>query len=645
MCGIAGSLGGSVCNVGTLQQMASTLSHRGPDDEGLWFDPNAGIGLVHRRLSILDLSRAGHQPMSSPDDRYVIVFNGEIYNHLKLRTELEQMGQASSWCGHSDTETLLACFLAWGIEVTLRKTVGMFAFAMWDKKDRTLTLARDRLGEKPLYYGWQGNTFLFGSELKALKVHPEFRFEINRGALSTFMRYSYIPAPQSIYRDIYKLFPGTLLTVCADDHFKFKPVTYWSLHEIARQTLQTPFTGTDAEALQELETRLSEAVALQQISDVPLGTFLSGGIDSSTIVALMQAQATRPVHTYTIGFEHEKNYDEAVHARVIARHLGTNHEELYVTPEEARAVIPKLATIYDEPFADSSQIPTFLISQMARLHVTVSLSGDAGDELFGGYNRYFWIRRLLKLPSPIRRLLATGIMAFNSTQLSRIYEVLQPILPATLRVSMPSDKVHKLARVLAANSEFDIYQSLVSTWPNPNGLVTGGNDVTDLSSTWKELTDLGAPENIMMALDAMTYLPDDILCKVDRAAMGVSLETRMPFLDHRVVEFAWRLPLNMKLRNGQGKWILRQLLYKYVPKELVKRPKMGFGVPIDSWLRGPLRDWAEDLLSEDRLKRDGFFHESPIRSKWAEHLSGRRNWQHGLWNVLMFQAWLEANRH
>jgi len=641
VCGFAGSLGAGECDEKSLRRMVANLRHRGPDDYGLWFDHSVAIGLVHARLSILDLSSAGHQPMSSESGRYVIVFNGEIYNHQRLRAELDQTGQAFNWRGHCDTETLLAGFCAWGIEHTLRKSVGMFALAVWDKQTHTLTLARDRLGEKPLYYGWQGDTFLFGSELKALKEHPAFGAEIDRNALAAFVRYSYIPAPQSIYRGIHKLLPGTLLSVRAGVRAGSKSVPYWSLLDVARQGLRAAFTGSDAEALQGLEARLSEAVALQQISDVPIGAFLSGGVDSATIVALMQAQSIRPIHTFTIGFDHLQ-YDEAVHARAVARHLGTDHTELYVTPEDARAVIPQLPILYDEPFGDSSQIPTFLVSQLARCSVIVSLSGDAGDELFGGYNRYAWTRKLLKVPAPLRRFLAAGLTALSPAQWDRIYSAMQPMLPSSLQVRMPGDRAHKLSQVLAVDSDATLYQNLVSTWPNPDTVVFGDRGPINLSHAWDALSDFDAPECRMMLLDALTYLPDDILCKVDRASMGVSLELRVPFLDHRVVEYAWRLPLHMKIRNGQGKWILRQLLYKYVRKELIERPKMGFAVPIDVWLRGPLREWAEDLLSETRLKQEGFFNPAPIRQKWVEHLSGQRNWQHQLWNSLMFQAWLES---
>lgn len=646
----------------TLDAMATAIAHRGPDDRGIWLDADTGIGLAHRRLSILDLSPAGHQPMPSLSGRYVLVFNGEIYNHLELREELERnhphpsppplRGRESSlegegslrWRGHSDTETLLAGFETWGIAATLQRAIGMFAIAVWDRAERNLTLARDRLGEKPLYYGWQGDCFLFGSELKALRAHPVFNSAIDRDALSLFLRHNCIPAPYSIYQGIHKLPPGTLLTLpSANRHVDPVPVAYWSLRDAVEQGQAQPFQGTDAEAITALDDLLRDAVQRQQLADVPLGAFLSGGVDSSTIVALMQAQSSQPVKTFTIGF-HESAYNEAPYAKAVAHHLGTDHTELYVTPEEARAVISRLPEIYDEPFSDSSQIPTFLVSELTRQQVTVSLSGDAGDELFGGYNRYLlagsiW-RKIRWLPPTLRTLAARSMTALSPAAWDRFYGVLARVLPPRWRFSLPGDKAHKLAEILTAASPELIYRGLVSHWPQPATVVIGATEPTTVlnqAAAWPDL----CFDQRMLYLDALSYLPDDILVKVDRAAMAVSLETRVPLLDHRVVEFAWRLPLAMKIRHGESKWILRQVLDRYVPRTLIERPKMGFGVPLDRWLRGPLRDWAEDLLDESRLRREGFFHPEPIRHKWAEHLAGTRNWQYHLWDVLMFQAWLE----
>ena len=626
-------------------KMANALVHRGPDDAGVWLDEPAGIALAFARLSILDLSPAGHQPMVSATGRFVIVFNGEIYNHLLLRSNLEQGGNAPPWRGHSDTETLLAGFEAWGIEKTLKKTVGMFAIALWDRDEKVLTLARDRIGEKPLYYGFQKNTFLFGSELKALRKHPDFIGEIDRDVICLYLRYCYIPAPFSIYKGIQKLLPGNYIQVPIArgpiELCSIAPIPYWSLAEVAAKGMAQTFAGTDVEALAELEIRIFEAIASQQISDVPLGAFLSGGIDSSTIVALMQAQSSRPIHTFTIGFD-EQHFNEAVYAKSVARNLGTDHTEWYVSPEEALSVIPRLPTLYDEPFADPSQIPTFLVSQLARRSVTVSLSGDAGDELFGGYNRYTWAGRVQRIPLLIRKLLAGGFTALSPAQWDKIYAILLPLLPRSLQIRMPGDKAHKLAPLLKIGSASAIYKQVTSTWTNPEEFVLGSYEPYDITQKWDTLPYFNSQEHRMMFLDALTYLPDDILCKVDRAAMGVSLETRVPFLDHRVVEYAWQLPLNMKIRNGQSKWILRQLLYKYVPKELIERPKMGFGVPIDSWLRGPLKEWAEELLNEYRLRQEGYINPVPIRKKWAEHLSGKLNWQYHLWSLLMFEAWYQT---
>jgi len=648
MCGLTGFLGagGGEGAAPIARRMADTLVHRGPDDAGVWTDAPAGIALAHRRLAILDLSAAGHQPMVSASGRYVIAFNGEIYNHLDLRRALEQAGAAPAWRGHSDTETLLAAFDAWGIRASIERCTGMFALAVWDTQARVLTLVRDRLGEKPLYYGWQGDgeraCFLFGSELKALKAHHAFHAEIDRDALCLLMRHNCIPAPHSIYRGIHKLQPGCLLTVSL---VRREPVieSYWSLAEVAVVGNRQSFTGSPEQAVDELEALLKSAVRQQMVADVPLGAFLSGGIDSSTIVALMQAQSTRPVHTFTIGFN-EAGYNEAVHAQAVARHLGTDHTELYVTPRQALDVIPGLPALYCEPFADSSQVPTFLVSQLARRKVTVSLSGDAGDELFAGYNRYTLARgvwgKLSRLPLALRAGLATGMQSLSPAAWNRLLGPLQPLAPKSLRLANLGDKLHKAAGVLGARSLDELYLGLVTHW-EPEGLVLGGSEPTTcLRGNPLPLAGLDAVQR-MMALDALTYLPDDILTKVDRAAMGVSLESRVPFLDHRVVEFAWRIPQSMKLRDGVGKWILRQVLYRHVPRELIERPKMGFGVPIDAWLRGPLRDWAEALLDEGRLRAEGYFNPAPIRAKWAEHLSGKRNWQYLLWDVLMFQAWLE----
>lgn len=652
MCGITGFWQRSDFSIGDAQavaeRMADRIAYRGPDDSGVWLDEHAGLALAHRRLSIVDLSPSGHQPMISFSGRYVIVFNGEIYNHTDLRQALtDGMDAPARWRGHSDTETLLAAFEIWGVEDTLRRAVGMFAIALWDREERSLVLARDRMGEKPLYYGWQGEVFLFGSELKALKAHRAFKGEINRDALTLFLRHNCIPAPYSVYQGIRKLLPGTCLRIPFDKGVgaaqEAQPEAYWSLREVV-ESAPGKFAGSEKDAIDGLEAKLKEAIGLQMMADVPLGAFLSGGIDSSTVVALMQAQSGRSVKTFTIGFN-EAGYNEAEHAKAVARHLGTDHTELYVTPEQAMNVIPRLPALYDEPFSDSSQIPAFLISNLAKQHVSVALSGDAGDELFGGYNRYLWTPALWekwgKIPSPLRRIAAGGLNAFSPRSWDRLYGAVAGLLPSNLRVAQPGNKAHKLARVLSAESGEGIYYDLVSHWDMPCDVVVGASEPRTLltdRAAWPRIAEL---EQRMMYLDAMSYLPNDILTKVDRAAMGVSLETRVPFLDHRVVEYAWQLPLAMKIRDGQGKWILRQVLYRHVPQELIDRPKMGFAVPIDTWLRGPLKDWAESLLDESRLKREGFFHPQPIRRKWQEHLSGGRNWQHHLWDVLMFQAWLE----
>ena len=649
MCGFTGFLGNILHDASSLTAllvaMGERISARGPDSTGTWHDASAGIGLCHRRLAIVDLSPAGSQPMSSTTGRYVIAFNGEIYNHVSIRKELQDLRQAPSWRGHSDTETLLAGIEAWGLEATLKKSIGMFAIALWDRQTCDLTLVRDRMGEKPLYYGWQGSgnerVFLFGSELKALKAHPNFAAEIDRSSLSLLLRHNYIPAPYSIYQGIAKLAPGCLLSVSLRQR-ELKICKYWDAIEVARAAVAHPFAGTADQAVDFLEVLAKDAVRQQMMADVPLGAFLSGGIDSSTVVALMQAQSSRPVKTFTIGFN-DQGYNEAVHAKAVARHLGTEHTELYVTSEQAMEVIPRLPRMYCEPFADSSQIPTFLVSQLAKQHVTVSLSGDAGDELFCGYNRYqitenLW-HKLAFVPAPLRALMAKGITALSPAA----WNSLAGCIPGAGRYVSLGDKLHKGAGVLASTSLDELYLGMVSHLRNPaNWVIDGQEPPTHLTGLRTELGGLNAIER-MMVLDMITYLPDDILVKVDRAGMAVSLENRVPFLDHRVVKFAWSLPLTYKLRGGQTKWPLRQLLYRHVPRELIDRPKMGFGVPLEHWLRGPLRDWAEDLLNEDRLAREGYFQPAPIRKIWVEHLSGRRNWMAQLWNIIMFQAWLEAN--
>ncbi|NMG08830.1 asparagine synthase (glutamine-hydrolyzing) [Brasilonema sp. UFV-L1] len=648
MCGITGFFN-TVRQMSTIemksvvQDMSHALYHRGPDNGDIWIDTENGIALGHRRLAIIDISSEGHQPMVSVDGRYVIVFNGEIYNFLELRRELERFGHR--FRGHSDTEVMLASFSQWGIHGAIERFNGMFAFALWNSQERVLHLGRDRLGEKPLYYGWCNNTFVFGSELKALRAYPGFHPEINRDALALFLRYSCVPTPYSIYQDIYKLPAGCVLTLNGADAHP-KPIPYWSVKKAAELGIAKPFLGSELEAIAEMETLLLEAVGLRMVADVPLGAFLSGGIDSSTVVALMQAQSSQSVKTFTIGF-YEKAYNEAEHAKAVAEYLGTNHTELYLTPEDTLAVIPKLPVLYDEPFSDPSQIPTFLVSQLARKDVTVSLSGDGGDELFAGYNRYFWGRSIWQkigwMPKSLRQIAANALTSLSPQTWDRVFTNFGSVLPGKLKYSTAGDHLHKLAGVLAVSDPEAMYAGLVSHWKEPEAIVIGSCEpatVVSARQSWAQLPDY---TQRMMYLDTVTYLPDDILVKVDRASMGVSLESRIPLLDHRILEFAWRLPLSMKIRHGQGKWLLRQILYKYVPKELIERPKMGFGIPIDSWLRGPLREWAEELLDESRLRQQGLFNPKPIQQKWKEHLSCDRNWQYHLWDVLMFQAWLDKH--
>ena len=651
MCGLAGLVGvefSADVFESTLLRMGEVIAHRGPDDSGIWLDPDAGIGMVHRRLSILDLSPAGHQPMVSSSGRFFIVFNGEIYNHLDIRRDVREKAATVEWRGHSDTETLLAGFDAWGVQETLHKAVGMFALAVWDRQKRTLILARDRLGEKPLYYGYAGGHLAFGSELKALLQTPGYIPEIDRGAIALLLRYNYIPAPHTIYRGIAKLPPATWIEFSLDavrQHASPEPVPYWSAKRAAIAGVGSPLEfSSDAEAADGLEAVLRQAVAGQMLADVPLGAFLSGGVDSSLVVALMQAQSSRPVKSFTIGFE-ETSYDEAVFAKKVARHLGTEHTELYVSPQEAQDVIPKLPEIYCEPFADISQIPTFLVAKMAREHVTVSLSGDGGDELFGGYTRYFQGARawnsIARIPPALRRQAASAILSISPKRWDKLYAPVSGLIPRSWRLQAPGDKLHKGAAVLNSENGASLYRHLVSHWSPQEVLLGIEEPQTELSGSQPVVPILAEQ---MMLLDSITYLPDDILVKVDRAAMAVSLETRAPLLDHRLYEYSWRLPWHYKIREGTGKWLLRQVLYRHVPRNLIDRSKMGFGVPINSWLRGPLREWAEDLLDKRHLQQGGFFNPEPIRQKWLEHRSGARNWQHHLWDVLMFQAWHDAYR-
>jgi asparagine synthase (glutamine-hydrolysing) len=609
--------------------MRDSLLHRGPDHAGLWLDADAGIALAHRRLSILDLSAAGHQPMVSASGRYVLVFNGEIYNHLQIRRMLDGEGlKDANWRGHSDTETLLAAIEQWGMERTLRECVGMFALALWDRQERWLSLARDRMGEKPLYYGWQGNTLLFGSELKALQAHPAFRSEIDRNVVPLYLRHGYIPAPWSIWKGIRKLTPGCIVEFRGDRMGELRaPHSYWSLADTISAGQADPFRGSDEEAITAFEQQLSESIAGQMVADVPLGAFLSGGIDSSTVVALMQAQSIRPVQTFTIGFA-EDGYNEAEHAKTVAHHLCTEHTELYVTAAQAQEVIPKLATIYDEPFGDASAIPTHLVSQLTRRHVTVSLSGDGGDELLGGYDRYLRVSRLWahlgRVPPMFRKVGAKVLRLGGHSAMDPLYWRCGARRNASL-----AERMQFWADYLEARSADEMYDTAMSLWRHP---------AESRFHLFPQVAHLDEPIERMMVADSLAYLPDDILVKVDRAAMAVSLETRVPLLDHRVVELAWRLPYAMKVRGGQGKWMLRQVLYRHVPPEIIDRPKMGFGVPVDEWMRGPLREWAEDLLNESELKNQGLLDPKPIRARWQQHVKGQHNWRDSLWPVLMFQA-------
>ena len=650
MCGVNGFFNTyiTIPASNVIEKMNTAIRNRGPDAGDSWQDESIGLVLGHRRLAVQDLSPAGAQPMHSNCGRYVIVFNGEIYNHLELREQLMAEHKAPNWRGHSDTETMLACFVAWGIKNTLQAMVGMFAIVLWERQQKILTLAKDRMGEKPLYWGWQGKGLYFGSDLKGLKAHPAFKTDINRDAITLLLRHNCIPAPYSIYKGIEKLRPGHWLQLPLADIEKAKnsqPQAYWRFNDIVEKGLSHPFTGSPEQAVDALESALTKSIGDQMLSDVPLGAFLSGGIDSSAVVALMQAQSSRPVKTFTIGFD-DAGYNEATHAKAVAKHIGTDHTEFYIRPEDALSVIPKLPSIYSEPFSDSSQIPTFLVSELASQHVTVSLSGDGGDELFGGYNRYLMAQqvwnRSRKLPKPVRQSVASVLTSLSPKKWDVLFDKLGPALPERLRLRTPGDKVHKFAGVLDINNEQDFYQTLTSHWQYPENVVINAKEPKTLISDFKAWPETDSFQHAMMAMDAQTYMTDDILAKVDRAAMANSLETRVPLLDHRIAELAWSLPLDYKIRQGEGKWALKQVLFRHVPRELIERPKMGFGIPLHDWLRGSLRDWAEALLDENLLLQQGYFNPEPIRTMWKEHLSGLYNHQHHLWDVLMFQAWLET---
>ena len=621
--------------------MTAALWRRGPDAGGVFVDEEAGVALGHRRLAILDLSERGAQPMRSACGRYVLTFNGEIYNHLDLRRELESSGGAE-WRGSSDTETLLAGFAQWGVAPTLERTVGMFALALWDRRQRELTLARDRFGEKPLYFGYvdSGRSFVFGSELKALKAHPAFTNRVDRSALALFLRFSYVPAPYSIYENVFKLEPGSLVSLdigsLGGRELRFE--RYWRYADVARVGLADPILNEKA-GIEALEAALRELIALQLVADVPVGAFLSGGVDLSTIVALMQAQSTRPVKTFTIGFD-EAGFDEAPYAAAVAHRLGTDHTEIRVTSEETRAVIPNLPTMYDEPFGDSSQIPTSVVSAVARREVTVALSGDGGDELLAGYNRYMmgpklW-RTISKCPPPLRHALGATMAGAPGWAWKAL------ALGYGRRLASFVDKAYKIGPTIdQMQGVDDLYKALVVEWGTDETPALGASRLPLTLDAMVDQCEIGDVVHRMMLFDGVTYLPDDILTKVDRAAMAVSLETRVPLLDHRVAAVAWRLPMSMKIRDGQSKWALRQILYRYVPQELIERPKAGFAAPVGKWLRGALNEWGSALLEEERLRKEGFLDPVAVTRMWSQHCSGTRDWTHRLWNLLTFQAWWE----
>jgi len=618
----------------SISKMTEVLSHRGPDDKGVWVCAENSLALGHARLSILDLSSRGHQPMESFCGRYVISYNGEIYNFKEIRSKLE--GESVPFKTECDTEVILAAISKWGINVALKEFNGMFAFSLWDKKDKKLILARDRIGIKPLYYGVQKGTLYFSSELKSIRANKSFTPEIDKDVLTSFFRYNYVIEPFCIYKDLEKIKHGTYVVI--DEKLESKEYRYWDALNYDSETLYTE----EAPTLSKLEDLLIDSVSKRMVSDVPLGAFLSGGIDSSLVTSIMQSVSSTPVKTFTIGF-HEEEYNEATSAKSVAEHLGTNHTELYVKPAAMQNVIPRLSDMYDEPFADSSQIPTFLISELTKKHVTVSLSGDGGDENFAGYNRYFWANRVWNksknMPQMMRKMMASVIRSISPSGWEKLSKKGAMFMPDIFKLRLFGDKAHKLADILDFENEDDLYRKIISIWLNPKSIALNSTEPDTLINKFQDTANKLNFSEKMMRLDLETYLPDDILTKVDRASMAVSLEARVPLLDHRIVEFARKTDTSLKIKNGKSKWLLRKILYKYVPEEMIDRPKMGFGVPIDSWLRGPLREWAEELLDKKHMESDGILNPKPIRKMWEEHLSGKRSWQHQLWGVLMFQAW------
>ena len=644
MCGLAGVLdpAGST-PAGALEAkaraMVGRLRHRGPDDEGVWCDAAAGVALALRRLAIVDLSPAGHQPMVSASGRYVLVFNGEVYDHRALRSRLE--GTGTRFRGHSDTEVLLAAIEAWGLRTALQRSNAMFGLALWDVAERRLTLARDRLGEKPLYYGWAGGDLVFGSELKALHGHEFFAPAVDRDSLAAYLRWSFVPHPRTIYRDVATLPPGALVTFAAGSPTGTmpEPERWWSLASVV--AAGGPRTGAvPADAADQLDELLGDAVALRLQADVPVGAFLSGGIDSSAVVALAQQRSGAPVRTFTVSMP-DAGFDEGAEAKAVAAHLGTDHEEVQLSVADALAVVPRLPVVYDEPFGDPSAVPTVLVSEVARRQVTVCLSGDGGDEVFAGYNRHVLGPRLWRavgaMPAPLRRAAGAALALPPGDWWDRA----GARLPGRLRMRNPGDKVEKLGRLLRADGAAGLYRQLAGQWDDPASVVLGATEAVAIDRTPERWPPLNSPLEELLWLDSAMVLPDDMLTKVDRASMAASLELRVPLLDHRIVEWAWSLPPAAKVRGGQGKWVLRQVLDRYVPKDLVDRPKMGFDPPLAAWLRGPLREWAEALLDSDRLAAEGWFHPAPVRAQWEEHQAGDRNHDYRLWAVLMFQAWID----